>query len=276
MPDRPHEPVLGDPQLRGFYGRLRGKVAFIDESYRAPKADRPGFYSITGSLIDRDAMIETRRKLLTVTGGKTWHTTEALVHTPAVIGRMTQAIAVNVDSSTLVVSTPWTDGSAGQHRSTALRTLVAGLARQGASAIVLDSSREATESRDKAVIHAMRSSGEIPRNLAAVHSSDDVEALLWVPDTIGWTFNRLVTMNQAEWSKDLVDVVAVKDAERDGWVDLTTIQDAAAEREAHAELLAQVQKIRAGVAPSGERQTTPLPAILRRQARAQRYKGPEL
>lgn len=273
-----HNPAMGDPALRVLYGRVRGKVAFIDESYRAPRGGDVGFYTLTGSLLERDNMPAVRRALLKVTGGRPWHTTEALVDQPAVIARMTETIAVHANNSTLVVSTPWMDGSADHHRGLALRTLVAGLTRQGANLLVLDGSRPTTEARDRATIHAMRASGEIPRSTIAKHSSDDVEALLWLPDTVGWAFQRLVSVNEVKWTENLIDVVAVKEAAHDGWVDLTAMRAAAVERRAHADLMAQVKQIRAAFAPkSGDRLSGPPPQPgLSRRRNPVTNKGPEL
>lgn len=221
-----HDSALGDPQLRTHYGRVRGAFAFVDESYRPPGPDGPGFYTMTGALIAHDRLIPTRRALLHV-AGRAWHTNEIVTTSPERIHRMNRAIAEHADNNTLVVSTPWESGSSAARRADCLGTLVPELVRQGAQMVVLDASDEATESRDKRIVHALRSDGTIPRHTQAAHSTDDAEPLLWIADTIGWNFQRLVHANQSEWTRDIGDVVAVKESSKAGWIDLGAMRAAA-------------------------------------------------
>lgn len=256
----PGNPILGDPALRAYYGRARGLVAFIDESYRQPGPTGPGFYTATAALIDRDKMPAVRRALLTVTGGRAWHTNEAFETTPDLIGRMTAVIAEHADNNTLVVTTPWESGTSAVQRALCLRTLIPEVARQGCRLIVLDGLDEPGERRDLNLVRELRSRGTIGRDVVGVHSDDARESLLWVPDTVGWGFQRLVRANEPQWTNDLVDVVAVKEHERGGWVDLSALREAAGTGGARPELDAQVAKIRAAAFPAGRAGAPSAPA----------------
>lgn len=226
MTSAPYDAALGDPRLRSHYGRVRGPFAFVDESYRSPSQNGPGFYTMTGSVIAHNRLIPTRRALLHV-AGRSWHTNEIITTSPERIHRMNQVIASQTDNNTLIVSTPWESGSSASHRNACLETLVPELVRQGAQMVVLDASDEATETRDKRLVHALRADGTVPRHTQATHSTDDAEPLLWIADTIGWDFHRLVHTNQAEWTRDIGDVVAIKESTRAGWVDLGAMRAAA-------------------------------------------------
>ena len=225
-------------------------MAFVDESYQAPGPAGDGYYTVTGALVDRDRMVSARRALLRVTGGKPWHTTEAHRTSPAMIGRMTTAIATETYNNTLVVSTPWTEGSAATHRADSMRVLLTDLSRMGARVVVLDSMDATAQERDRRVVNTLRAQSAIARDTLMVYADDTKEALLWVPDTIGWSVGRLLVRDEHEWSRDLEDVVAVKESQHGGWVDLASVRSAAAVRGARAELEAQVAAIRSATFPA--------------------------
>lgn len=57
-------------------------IAFVDESISQPHGPEAAKYRLTAVLYDRGSVIDGRLAMLKMTGGATWHTTDAYRNTP--------------------------------------------------------------------------------------------------------------------------------------------------------------------------------------------------
>ena len=85
----------GDPSLTQQDLRSNGPIAFVDESISQPHGPEAAKYTLTAVLYDRGSLIDGRLAMLKVTGGATWHTTDAYRNTPGLITLMVAAVAAH-------------------------------------------------------------------------------------------------------------------------------------------------------------------------------------
>lgn len=201
-----------DDELREQYANTSGPVAYIDESYLAPKQARgDGFYLLTAVLIERDNIVPVRATLRTIAGIEKWHTTDAgeIAAERPKITRMATLLGTGAHSVIAAqMKIPTKDLDAEGARATCFEALLGTLCTNGAltpnSLVVMERRRDGNMHKiDDATVKSLRTRGVIHRNLAVQQSSPAWESLLWAPDVVSWSARQLFRKNNTQYIKPL-------------------------------------------------------------------------
>lgn len=201
-----------DEQLREQYANTTGAVAYIDESFLAPRQARgDGFYLLTAVLIDREDIVAVRAGLRGIADVEKWHTTDAgeVASERPKITRMATLLgakAQSVVAAQMQISPK--DLDAERARATCFEALLSTLCADGSltanSLVVMERRRDGTMQKiDDTTIKMLRTKGVIHRNLAVQQSSPAWESLLWAPDVVSWAARQLLRKNETEYIKPL-------------------------------------------------------------------------
>jgi hypothetical protein len=208
-----------DRDLRELYLNSSGPIAYIDESYSAPKQARGnGFYLLTAVILERDRVSVVRSKLRTIARVERWHTTDAAGTTggPERIVRMTRYLA---DTATSVIaaqtSIPPSDRDADGARAQCFEMLLGDLCDKGElernGLVVIERRRDIDQRReDGRTVNRLRSRGIIHRNLLVHQGSPAGESLLWAPDVVSWAARQTITRHEKTYLEPLARAKSIR------------------------------------------------------------------
>lgn len=212
-------PSLRDPRLAAIYHRIRGPVAFVDESYkiRAFPGERP-FYAMSAVTFEAAAMDEVREVLTEIAQGRYWHTTEAFRqgrHDD--IADMCSYVAERVEWNVVAVEATVGPQGMAAARQTCLAALTKEVTRgDGPGAvrlIVADKNKDTSLNlADQQTLSALRAAGQINPNVRLYHGRMGAEPLLWTADLVAWSTYRVLAVDDDRWIKPVQDVLTMIDA----------------------------------------------------------------
>ncbi|MEY3561141.1 MAG: hypothetical protein RL068_293 [Actinomycetota bacterium] len=190
---------FGFPRFRIFdrIARARGPLAFIDESFQAPSQDPDSFYIIAAAVIEKDQVLEVRKRLANLVQNPTWHTTEAgrTERGKQKIRELASYLAI-VSKPVIVVldQLASSDRSAEAGRAQAIRALLAELASEHMylTGTVFYERRVPgfMQEHDELIFERIRQSKLEGARLQVVGLATKKEPLLWIPDIICWAYRR--------------------------------------------------------------------------------------
>lgn len=214
---------VGVGKLLRKYERIKGPVAFLDESYQAPRDSSQGqmtFYVLTAVLVEVSDMEELRDGLKQIAsrnrsdGRAYWHTTEAL-HEER-LDDIKDMLAFLSDGGeacvvTHQVSVDADDKDAEIARLRCYYGLVKALctACDDWEAVRLFVLEERNEDHlmhtDDANHRALVQGGHIPRHVELVQTTPGCEPLLWLPDVVCSAYRR--TLTHTDVTSSFFDIV---------------------------------------------------------------------
>lgn len=203
------------------YRRVKGPVAFLDESYQAPTAlaaqtGRDTFYIFSAVVIDPKDMDALRHGLYEVAQTTYWHTTEEL-QTTAGRQRTQELLAYLAEGTEPCVITHQVavhpdDTDAEQARRNCYRGLAVALATGHSGSwdpvdlLVLEERNQRTlKSLDHANHQRLVQEKLIPRHTRLLQTSPACDRLLWLPDLVSAAFRRTIT--HTDNTSSLFDVI---------------------------------------------------------------------
>lgn len=203
---------VGVGALRRKYKRLKGPVAFLDETYQAPKDSSQGqktFYVFTAVLVNPSAMEELRKGMVEIASRNSpddgriyWHTTEALRDGRTTDIRHMLEFLSDGDEVCVVthaVEVDPDDRDAERARRHCYHGLVTALTSscdewEAVRLFVLEERHEITLMHTDDINHrALIIENRIPRHVELVQTTPGCETLLWLPDLVGYSFRRTIT-----------------------------------------------------------------------------------
>lgn len=204
---------FSDESLRQLYGQSSGMVAFVDESYRAPKQALGGnsFYILTAVLIPRDRIVTTRSKLLEIAAVEKWHTSEEARDADGreKILKMSRYLA-RVSGSVIAVMSKISpaDKDAEDARRSCFGALLEGMCQGNlvteTGLVVIERRRDAAQQKeDGQTINALRRNRRIHETLFVHQGSPATEALLWAPDVISWAARQEIALDSPKYLEPL-------------------------------------------------------------------------
>jgi hypothetical protein len=214
---------VGVGKLRRKYERIKGPVAFLDESYQAPKDSSHGqktFYVLTAVLVEVFNMEELRDGLKQIASrnrsdGRTyWHTTEALLE-----GRLDDikdmlGFLSDGDEACVVthqVSVDDDDKDAERARLRCYHGLVKALSTKcdNWDPVRLFVLEERNEDHlmytDDANHRGLVQGGHVPRHVELAQTTPGCEPLLWLPDLVSSAYRR--TLTHTDVTSSFFDIV---------------------------------------------------------------------
>ncbi|WP_078322294.1 DUF3800 domain-containing protein [Mycobacteroides chelonae] len=223
MADGLAELHVGVGKLRQKYARIKGPVAFLDESYQAPKDSSQGqqtFYVLTAVLVEVSSMVELRDGLKQIASrnrsdGRTyWHTTEALREERLddikdMLGFLSDGEEACVVTHQVSVDSDDKDAEIARLR--CYYGLVKALctACDDWDAVRLFVLEERNEDHlmhtDDANHRALVKGGHVPRHVELVQTTPGCEPLLWLPDLVCSAYRR--TLTHTDVTSSFFDIV---------------------------------------------------------------------
>lgn len=200
------------------YARTKGPVAFLDESYQAPKDTAGGektFYIFTAVVLAAKDFDELRDGLVEIAGERYWHTTEALRDgRVAEIRDMLEYLADGAEPCVIAHKVPVNDDDteAELARRMCYQALAVELAagRPGAwdsvdLLLLEERNQRHLKNNDAASHNALVTERRVPRQTRLLQVSPAAELLLWLPDVVSSVFRR--TLTHRDETSRLFDVV---------------------------------------------------------------------
>ena len=193
-------------------------MAYIDESYFAPKQGKgQTFYIVAAVVIERPTVEEVRNHLHSLVGRDYWHTTtdarslegkEILRQSLAYLSAATRILCWL--SEPIVNS----DREGEATRAAVLRAAVGELTEaflSSAGMIVFEKRLPGYQANaDTRVINEMRNSGRVARDFIIHPESPANESLLWAADMVAWSYRQLYLDNDRTFFELLDDRVQVR------------------------------------------------------------------
>jgi hypothetical protein len=184
--------------LEALYSRAQGAVAYLDETYYAPKqGSGQTFYIVSAVVVDRLRLDEIRDRLLEVVGGDYWHTTkdvrksegrEILMRALSILSQESKALCWLSEP----ISPSDREGEAA--RAAVHRAAVRELTRAflpAAGMIVYEKRLPGYQTNaDARVFNEMRNAGRVERDFLIHAESPANEELLWAPDMVAWSYRQ--------------------------------------------------------------------------------------
>lgn len=202
------------------YTRTKGPVAFLDESYQAPKDTAHGektFYIFTAVVVATNDFDELRDGLVEIVGDRYWHTTDALRDGRVDdIRDILEYFAEGAEPCVIAHKVPVNndDSEAELARTMCYQAVAVELAtgRPGAwdpvDLLLLEERNQRHLKNNDAANHkALVTQRRIPRHTRLLQVSPAAELLLWLPDVVSSVFRR--TLTHRDETSTLFD--AVKD-----------------------------------------------------------------
>ncbi|WP_216915245.1 hypothetical protein [Nocardia noduli] len=213
---------MNNPRIRiveDAYGRTRGPVAYLDESYQVPDpvvAPKETFYIFTAVLVASDQRDELRNGLLEIAGSPKWHTTKELLGDSgrAKTREMLKFLGEGSETCIIAFQVPVeNDDYDGEiARRACYRGLAVELVTGGAGAwdpvdlILLEERNQLNfRAKDKRNHAELISEKRIPQPTQLLQTSPGVERLLWLPDLVSSAYRRSIT--HTDDTKTLFDAV---------------------------------------------------------------------
>lgn len=214
---------VGVGKLRQKYTRAKGPVAFLDESYQAPRDSHQGqktFYVFTAVVVNTSAMEELRNGLTQIASRQTkdgriyWHTTEAMRDGRITDIRHMLEFLSDGDEPCVVahsVEVEVDDRDAEHARRQCYHGLATALASPSAEwdavrLLVLEERHELNLMHTDDINHrALIKENRIPRHVELAQTTPGCEPLLWLPDLVGYSYRRTIT--HSDESSELFNIV---------------------------------------------------------------------
>lgn len=200
------------------YARTKGPVAFLDESYQAPKDTAHGektFYIFTAVLVATKDFDALRDGLVEIAGERYWHTTDALRDGRLEdIRDMLEFLGDGGEPCVIAhkVAVANEDAEAELARKICYQALAVELAsgRPGAwdpvdLLLMEERNQSHLKNNDAATHKALVTDKRIPRQTRLLQVSPAAELLLWLPDVVSSVFRR--TLTHSDETSQLFDVV---------------------------------------------------------------------
>jgi len=188
-----------DSKLRDLYLSTYGDIAYVDESYSVPSGGRQKyFYILTATLVKRENLIDTRKSLLDISGSNYWHTFEKNLEENGKkqILEMAKFLADYTNIITIQTNVR-PDDTQGEHARKAcfgkLFEVLFESYLHSKGMIVLESRAEGANKKiDNQTISFWINKKIIPRSARIYMGTPRLECLLWAPDVVSWSTNRLL------------------------------------------------------------------------------------
>lgn len=204
--------------LSALYSRAQGAVAYLDESYYAPKQGKgQTFYIVSAVVVGRSKVGEVRATLLDLVGDDYWHTT---TDARSLEGKETLRQSLDylkAASKTLCwLSEPIdkSDREGEAARAAVHRAAVRELTRSylpSAGMIVYEKRLSGYQANaDARVFNEMRNSGKVDRDFIIHPESPANELLLWAPDMVAWSYRQSFLDNDHAFFELLSESVHVQ------------------------------------------------------------------
>ncbi|QJU54216.1 hypothetical protein SCB71_13740 [Herbiconiux sp. KACC 21604] len=208
-----------DSALRDHYLNSSGRIAHVDESYRAPRQARgDAFYLLTAVVFERDRIAAVRAKLREIAEVERWHTTDQGRDDRGRAKILKMARYLASSSASVIVAqseiSP-SDGDAELARRQCFATLLGDLCARGEIArnglVVVERRRDfGQRALDQKTLHRLRSTGTIHRNLLVHQASPGGECMLWAPDVVAWSARQMVVRNNKVYVEPLARARSVR------------------------------------------------------------------
>jgi len=189
-------------QLEAIYARARGRVAFIDESYKQFSDNQSeSFYLVSAVLHKAENLARDRDAFIRAAHGKWWHTTEAFrLGMDDQIRSMVSESGTSSEYQYLSVQEPIPQGDMEFARRKCLLRVLASLGIQESTVAVIERRKRMSErSADASLIKMAAAEGLISRNLVTFQSTPEAEPLLWGPDVFCWIIRRALAVSDFRW-----------------------------------------------------------------------------
>lgn len=205
--------------LCSLYDRAEGAVAFIDESYHAPKSG-PGrtFYITCAVLVPKESLESLRGLILQVVGSNYWHTSEAARSASGRSSILEFASILNSNIQAFCWVYEPIESSDREGESARAKTLRFGIMNliQGhldpGGLVIYESRRDGYQlNADRRVIAEMRSNSMLDRDFMVHGDSPSNEILLWAPDVVAWSYRQAFLGRSFEYFEALKDVTKIVD-----------------------------------------------------------------
>ncbi len=194
------------PDLRSAYASTDRPVVFIDESYQLDGSDR--YYIVAAAMVDTELLVSTRNSLRDFYGSGSMHASEMYRRAEfASLAAATRLVSRQMDASDVVIYTPVdeSDLHAATARERCLQHLVTSLHRDfEAHIFVIDARRLLAENEaDRRTVRDLRRSGQIGRDVTALHTRPSQEPLIALADIMAWAFRQEHARNDSTWFEPL-------------------------------------------------------------------------
>lgn len=199
--------------LQALYGRSRGSIGFVDESYRAMARDGPAFYTVTATVVPAEALESTREDYASVVEASRWHTTEA--YQAGLRETIMQFLGVLKTHDFPIMAGVQVDILASEIEHARRECLIQAVSAAVAAGcdVVVYERREDRKARnaDESLFSRARRDGLLDRSLRVFAGSPGAEKLLWGPDLAGWALRRLMTTRERKWIGPLRNLLQIVD-----------------------------------------------------------------
>jgi hypothetical protein len=216
--------------LQAVYGRSRGLIGFVDESYRDSGSDGLAFYTVTATVLPAETLESKREDYFAVVGESRWHTTDA--YQTGLTGTIMEFLGVLETHGFPMMAALQVDILPGEMEHARRECLIQAVSRTVAAGcdVVVYERREDRKARnaDESLFSRAKRDGLIDRSLRVFPGSPGAENLLWGPDLAGWALRRLVTMGDGKWIGPLHKSLEIVDASGSGALTRKRPQPAAA------------------------------------------------
>lgn len=189
-------------QLEAIYARARGRVAFIDESYKQFSDNQSeSFYLVSAVLHKAENLARDRDAFIRTAQGNWWHTTEAFrLGMDDQIRSMVETVKAISDCTYLSIHEPIVDGDAETARNRCLLHLLVSLEQLGCWTVILEKRhRRAEQNADAALVKSAVAEGLLSKHLKTFQGRPVAEPLLWGPDATCWIMRRALAVGDFRW-----------------------------------------------------------------------------
>ncbi|MCF8549734.1 MAG: hypothetical protein K9G09_02395 [Pontimonas sp.] len=216
--------------LQALYGRSRGSIGFVDESYREVGSDGPAFYTVTATVLSAEVIKSKRDDYAAVVGASRWHTTDA--YQSGLRETIMEFLGVLETHDFPILTAMQVEilpGEMEHARRECLIQAVSATVDAGCDVVVYER-REDRKARngDESLFSKAKRDGLLDRSLRVFPGSPGAENLLWGPDLAGWALRRLVTTGDRKWIGPLRNILEIVDASGSGALTRKRPQPAAA------------------------------------------------
>ena len=192
--------------LGNRYERVRGAVAFIDETFHyASSHDESSFYVIGAAVLPIEALNSTRKRIADLVGEGYWHTTDSFHKgDQASIRTFLREIRAMRVSNFVATLRGIPENDLEHARRVCLAQALAHLERMNTDLVVIERRDSlAKRNSDTSLFMRARATGFVKTSMQLIQGHPAAENLLWIPDLVCWAYRRFIAVGETEWLRCL-------------------------------------------------------------------------